>query len=82
MVEKYRSCVQLLSASPFSVTSEEYHLKSSHKVHSLPYQVMNHVLIHIINLIGGTDVVFHITQIKLGLVEKNIPIILLVLRVC
>ena len=55
--------------------------KSALQVHSWPLQVMYRIFICHRTFIEALDIYFHIIQCKYGLIEKEIPILLLVSRV-
>ena len=57
-------------------------LQSAILLHSWPRQVLNHVFILLRTLLKDLDMDFHIVQMKPRLMEKSIPLLLLVARVC
>ena len=55
--------------------------KSTSKVHYWPCQILNHILIWHRTLVWSLGIKIHTIQRKHGFIEKDIPIILLVVRV-
>ena len=64
-----------------SVPSENIILKSDPQVQSWPSRFLDHVLILYITFLKYISVLFHIVHGKMELIEKKVPLLILVVRV-